>query len=754
MTLLVLSLTIIAGFSVNAKDENTNNNELITDEMNLDSNSTKESSIQNNTEEKRLEDELNQSNDANNQLVVDNVQEKQLDEVYPEESPKYNGIFYTPSAFLTADQTAAVLALASNDCNVKGVKFTVWPADGSSIRSYNAYFQPDGRFLSFVAVKDFAKAGRYNCLATVEFYDGHVENVGFAYFDVTQPTIGEVTIENQNGNAGSFDVLLTNIDCPSASTSIDVVAFTSQDFSDAYVYKAYWNGRGFVANVNVANHKYHFGNYGVIATIHANNGTVATASNSGVISMPETQLASYSADGLHYFLIADNTPANPSIAWVDYVVWNQGVSDMRVYRGFRDGNRWLAIMPITDYMKTGTYVVAAKAQMNYGPQIDLGAMAFPVKGSSVSSIGAFNCDDRQGTFGILINNPQALGGVTGVRTVVFSRSDWSDAYAYGCLNFGNGVYALAGDIANHRFNYGTYVAAVFVKNAIGIEEMVGATPFNLTHPNSSSVAWPINGEADVALGAWDLPYLGHILGMRFCVWNQPDGSDMRSYLTSARNADGSYNYVFSMTDFGKMGTFYVLPQIIRSDFSTEDLPLNSFVINNINGNYGIMGSSGTNIDQMVRYFNKYGEYPFYYMLGYGGAPSVYDFCRIFYEECVAESVRAEVAFCQAMKETGYLRFGGAVDVAAFNFAGIGAVDSSPGSYNWFPDIRTGIRAQVQHLKAYASTDALNNPCVDPRFNLVTRGVAPCVEDLGGRWASGANYGYSIRNDYISKLFAS
>ena len=62
----------------------------------------------------------------------------------------------------------------------------------------------------------------------------------------------------------------------------------------------------------------------------------------------------------------------------------------------------------------------------------------------------------------------------------------------------------------------------------------------------------------------------------------------------------------------------------------------------------------------------------------------------------------------------------------------------------------GIRAQVQHLKAYASTEALQNPCIDPRFPYVMRGCAPYVEWLGiqenpqGRgWAAGAGYGRKI-----------
>ena len=70
--------------------------------------------------------------------------------------------------------------------------------------------------------------------------------------------------------------------------------------------------------------------------------------------------------------------------------------------------------------------------------------------------------------------------------------------------------------------------------------------------------------------------------------------------------------------------------------------------------------------------------------------------------------------------------------------------------NSFDTPQLGIRAQVQHLKAYASTDALKNACIDPRFKYVTRGCAEYVEWLGQKenpdgkgWAAGAGYGEKI-----------
>lgn len=172
----------------------------------------------------------------------------------------------------------------------------------------------------------------------------------------------------------------------------------------------------------------------------------------------------------------------------------------------------------------------------------------------------------------------------------------------------------------------------------------------------------------------------------------------------------------------------------------------------------IMGTSQTSVAQMVRYYKanasgydtfkaKYeGKYDG--SLAKGGASTIEQFAQIFYEEANAEGVKAEVAFTQCMKETGFLKYGGDVLPNQYNFAGIGATGGVHGAK--FKNVRTGIRAQIQHLKAYASTSPLNNACVDPRFNLVTRNTAPYVEWLGIKenpnghgWASAKNYGYDI-----------
>lgn len=119
-----------------------------------------------------------------------------------------------------------------------------------------------------------------------------------------------------------------------------------------------------------------------------------------------------------------------------------------------------------------------------------------------------------------------------------------------------------------------------------------------------------------------------------------------------------------------------------------------------------------------------------------------DIARIYREEATIEGVNYDVAFCQMCVETGFLQFGGDIKAEQNNFAGLGAVGSGAQGPS-FSDQRTGVRAQIQHLKAYASTAPLFQTVVDPRFRFVTRGVAPLVSQLSGRWATDINYDKKI-----------
>ena len=116
---------------------------------------------------------------------------------------------------------------------------------------------------------------------------------------------------------------------------------------------------------------------------------------------------------------------------------------------------------------------------------------------------------------------------------------------------------------------------------------------------------------------------------------------------------------------------------------------------------------------------------------------------IYIEEARAEGVNYDIAFSQMCLETGFLRYGGTVLPGQNNFCGLGVLDKKTKGFS-FQDIRLGIRAHIQHLKAYASRDKLKKKLVDPRFRFVKRGSITNINGLSGRWASDKYYGKKLR----------
>ncbi|MFM7363145.1 MAG: N-acetylmuramoyl-L-alanine amidase [Cuspidothrix sp.] len=119
-----------------------------------------------------------------------------------------------------------------------------------------------------------------------------------------------------------------------------------------------------------------------------------------------------------------------------------------------------------------------------------------------------------------------------------------------------------------------------------------------------------------------------------------------------------------------------------------------------------------------------------------------DLPKLYREEAIIEGVNHDIAFCQMCLETGFLRFGSDIKPRQNNFAGLGGVGGG-GEGASFPSARIGVRAHIQHLKAYASLEPLVQQEVDPRFRFVTRGVAPLVHQLSGRWSADLDYGTKI-----------
>lgn len=212
---------------------------------------------------------------------------------------------------------------------------------------------------------------------------------------------------------------------------------------------------------------------------------------------------------------------------------------------------------------------------------------------------------------------------------------------------------------------------------------------------------------------------------------------LATYPNYQQSGNSGFNYSFNTRKYSN-GKHQLSVVATSKD---GDILTKQFNISITNQQTSIIGQAVVTKNQMIQYFlnnNNVKDYNY-----------INNFVTIVLAEASIEGIRGDLAFAQMMKETNFLKFTGDVKESQNNFAGIGATGGGAVGAS-FSDIRTGIRAVIQHLKAYATKDALKQPVVDPRYDLVTKGSAPYEEWLGKNenpngygWATGLNYGYDI-----------
>ena len=175
------------------------------------------------------------------------------------------------------------------------------------------------------------------------------------------------------------------------------------------------------------------------------------------------------------------------------------------------------------------------------------------------------------------------------------------------------------------------------------------------------------------------------------------------------------------------------------------------------GGVPVMGESQLSSQQMAAWFRSTGQ-----TAHLSGSTTIDQLTALYVDEGSAATIRGDIAFAQAIIETG--SFGHATDN---NYAGIGACDSCNGEPA-FPSPRDGVRAQVQLLRSYAdpaSTAAnLGNPpdatlfghdpavAVTTFNNFSLKGKVPLWNQMGhGNWATDPNYAGKVLKVYLHML---
>ena len=663
-----------------------------------------------------------------------------------------------------------IIKNVSSSAGVKEVHVPVWcAADQSDIHWYTAKKQSNGDYKVTVdAANHGYAAGNY----TIHVYV--TSGNGVMTFGGTAPGVNvkaverdmKITAVDTDGKEMKYQLTAANA---SSLGSVKAVQFATWSEEGGQDDIRWYNGsKGasgkWTATADIKNHKT-AGRYNVHVYVTLSNGSMKfLGSTTFTVSKPTLSVVSGGYDkGKGTFDVTITNVASVSgVEKIQIPVWcAKNQSDIKWYDAERQKNgSYKATVRMSNHgysvgkYQVHTYITAGNGVMAFG-----GAAAAVDVTLPKVDITASDLDGNGTNYALRASNTDIFGAIRGVQFATWSVENGQDDIRwYSGTKNASGQWAATANVKNHG-SAGRYNVHVYATLADGRLSFLGSTVFDV--PKASVSGIKVEGYNSES-GAFKVVVSGAkapagVANVQVPVWCAANQNDIKWY-EAKKQSDGTYVANVSPANHKSNSGLYKIHVYVTAGNGTLSFVGNTSQMVNVTKT-PIMGESSTTVKQMVAYFKQSKHtYPSL-ALGKGGAGTLEQFCQIYLEEAAAEGVRAEVAFAQSMKETGWLQFKGSiVKIEQFNFAGLGAEDGNPtGKCESFKDIRQGVRAQIQHLKAYASTDPLNNACVDARFKYVKRGCAPYVEWLGQKenpngygWATDATYGSSIAG-MIKKL---
>ncbi|MBK5244416.1 MAG: GBS Bsp-like repeat-containing protein [Eubacteriaceae bacterium] len=348
-----------------------------------------------------------------------------------------------------------------------------------------------------------------------------------------------------------------------------------------------------------------------------------------------------------------------------------------------------------------------------------------------------------------ITGVTAADGINQILVPTWSEDNGQDDLIWYPANLqSDGSYSVTIDVKDHNYDIGDYNVHCYGIDKNNKWTMVGATKVMITNDPMK-----VDNFEVTALGNKIIVKITGITAPRGLkmiqvpVWSEMNSQDDLIWYTAKRQTDESYTVTIDTKNHNNdIGEYNVHCYGVDNN---DKLTMLGETTVNIEKITPIMGETTVSAQQLINYYESTGStYPQKYNdLGV----NLETFINMYIQEANAEGVRAEVAFAQAMLETGNLKFGGDVKVGQFNFAGLGATGGVPG-FDFaakYGDnrvgIQMGIRAHIQHLKCYGSNLPLNQVKVDPRWADSIRLKATTVEGLSGTWAADLNYAPKIIN---------
>lgn len=707
------------------------------------------------------------NNDESLKMADGTNQQKMADQVLASVSELF-GAATTPmtasgfTATVSGDKITATVKGVSAPNGLQVIYVPTWSDEGGQddLKWYTATKQSDGSYSVTLDVKDHGyTSGDYqlHCYG-VDSY-GKYTLLGNTTANVTSSVQEKMSATSvTSGVVGStITATVKGITAPNGITSMSIPIWSEsggQDDLKWYTATKQTDG-SYKVIIDIKDHNYDGGSYNIHAYgTDSNNKMTFLGSTTATVKVDTMTATSVtgSVSGSKITATVKGITAPNGITEMIIPIWseNGGQNDLIWYSATKqtDGS-YKITTDIKDHnFDSGTYHVHAYGKDSNGKMTFVGSTTVNmiVEPMTATSVTASVSGNKITT---TIKGITAPSGIKSISVPIWSDVGGQDDLKwYTATKQSDGSYSITIDTKDHNYSGGTYSIHVYGTDNNDKMTFLGNTAVGVsTAPMSATAVKATVTENIITVTVSGITAPNGISKILLPTWSDVNGQDDIKWYTAVKQSDGSYQLAIDAKNHnGDSGSYSIHAYGEEADGRSVFLGNAAASVRYVET--PIMGATTVTAAQLVAYYKGTGSvYPqIYNDLGV----NLETFAALYISECNAEGVRAEVAFAQAMLETGNLQFGGDVKPAQFNFAGLGATGGVPGfdfatvyGYNRV-GLQTGIRGHVQHLKCYASSAALNQTKADPRWNDSLRLRAVSVEELAGTWAADTTYAGKVK----------
>ncbi len=504
-----------------------------------------------------------------------------------------------------------VFVYGSSSSGIHHVKVPIWSAkDQSDIKWYDAVKQADGSYLVHMNIANH----KYHCgiyHTHVYMYNNDHTGKAIVVNDINLPDVQtklEAEINNVNIAKGTYDVVI-NGQINSGIREILVPIWSDKNQKDIKWYKASKQADGsYLVHMNIANHKYNRGTYTTHVYMYGNNGkqhgmVVGNTVLPDIHTKLDAEIKNINQDKGSFDVVIKGQ-IDSGIREILVPIWSdKNQKDIKWYEANKqaDGS-YVVHMNISNHKyNRGTYTTHVYMYGNNGKQhgMVVGNTALPDIHTKLDA-EIKNINQNKGSYDVVIKG-QIDSGIKEILVPIWSSKNQNDIKWYKASKQVDGSYVVHMNIANHKYNRGTYTTHVYMYGNNGKQHgmVVGNTSLPNIHTKLEAEIKNINQDK----GSYDVIVKGQIdSGIREIlvpIWSDKKQNDIKWYKAS-KQADGSYivhmnfgNHQFNtgmynthVYMYGNNGKYHgiVLPLTkVSANLVTDDL---SAEIINVNQNKG------------------------------------------------------------------------------------------------------------------------------------------------------------------------